>query len=395
MKIPLINWLLLGSTIIIAIGVLLGTMFYNTIQSQLDEAEWVKQKHQTITQIITVEKLLVDMETGQRAFRNTGDQRFLMPYTLALTTIESSLQQLEKLVEADSLQTIRVNQIRATATSLLKLWNTPIAALSGSANLALTNQEKQFMDPIRQQLSLMQATEERHLVIREEALNDQVRKVTYRTVTGTALLFLVAAVLTYFYFLEFKSRRKVEDQLHQTVIELENLNHTSNDRNWLLSGQSAINDSLQRLHELNSVTEAVLKALTQYLNLPAAGFYCYNESDKTLELNTAIAFPTASPRFYALGEGLVGQAGAQGHLLITKPIPTEYWSIQSGSGQASPGQIACLPLLYGKELKGVIELARFTVFTELDIQLLNTVAKDIAVAINSVQSRGKILDLLT
>lgn len=118
-----------------------------------------------------------------------------------------------------------------------------------------------------------------------------------------------------------------------------------------------------------------------------------DESQK-LVLKASVALPPQAPQSYALGEGLVGQAGLERQVRITKSIPSSYWVIESGSGATQAGEIACIPLWYGKELKGVIELASFSPFPDHQIELLKKVSKDISLSANEIQSRLKVDQLL-
>jgi GAF domain-containing protein len=53
-----------------------------------------------------------------------------------------------------------------------------------------------------------------------------------------------------------------------------------------------------------------------------------------------------------------------------------------------------IPFLYENTLKGVIELASFKVFTEVQIEFLQPVMPTVAVAVTSAQSRTKQQELL-
>lgn len=397
MKISIATWLLIGSAVTILIGVFLGVSFFTTIQRQVDEAHWVKEKHETADQLLTLEKLLVDMETGQRAYRSTEEQRFLAPYNRAQADIGRLEDNLLQLLQGNPQKLATLEQIRQSVQSLMELWRSSSdggTAMSRQEMIELTERERKEMDRVRALVEQIYTIEKDELTRREQLIEAEIEKVTRQTVWGTALLFLVAAVLTYFYFLEFKSRRKIERQLSKNVNALEDLNQSVNERNWYLAGLTVINDSLQNITESEVLGQSALKAITDYLELPAGGFYSFNDNGQKLDLIASIAMPSQASRSYSLGEGLVGQAAMEKQIRITKAVPSTYWNINSASGGAVAGQIACIPLWYGKELKGVIELASFTPFTESQKELLRRVSKDISLSINDIHSRSKIVLLL-
>ncbi|WP_428657792.1 response regulator [Runella sp.] len=397
MKISIATWLLIGSSVTILLGVFLGVSFFNTIQRQSEEAYWVKEKRETADQLITLEKLLVDMETGQRAFRGTNEKKFLIPYTQAQLNIGHVMDKLTQLLQNNPRKLATLEQIQQSVHTLLQLWLlTPdnTLTLSREAMIELTAKEMKEMDRVRFLVKKIYSTEQYELIQRENAIQADVENVTRETVLGTLLLFLLAAVLTYFYFLEFKSRRKIENQLSKNVTELEGLNHSINDRNWYLAGLTVINDSLQNIDELEALGSAGLKSIMDYLELPASGFYTFNEEEQKLVLTASVALSSQTPQSYSLGEGLVGRSATERQLRITKSVPLPYWAIESGSGAAAPGEIMCIPLWYGKELKGVIELASFTPFEDRHKELLKRIAKDISLSINAIQAKLKVVGLL-
>ncbi len=397
MKVSIATWLLIGSAVTILLGVSLGVSFFNTIQRQLEEARWVKEKQATIDQVSMLEKLLVDMETAQRAYRNTNDKKFLFPFPQAQTDIVGIQQILNQQLKDNPRKLALLDQVKKQEEALYQLWSNPVmnGDFSDRRSLAeITNLEKEKMDEVRMLVKKMHDTEHEELVKRENDLVAYVEKITQRTVIGTSLLFIIAGILTYFYFLEFKSRRKTETLLHKNVIELEELNRSSREKNWYLTGLTNINDALQNVQEIESLGQSVLKAIVGYLELPAAGFYAYEEEENKLVLKASIALSSQTNQAYNVGEGLVGQAATDKHVAITKSVPASYWSIASGSGAGNAGQIACVPLWYGQELKGVIELASFIPFSEQQTELLKRVAKDISIAVNGIYSRHKIVGLL-
>ncbi|MFO7256319.1 MAG: GAF domain-containing protein [Bacteroidota bacterium] len=76
----------------------------------------------------------------------------------------------------------------------------------------------------------------------------------------------------------------------------------------------------------------------------------------------ALAVGESSEVAYDFGEGLVGQSAAEGRTLYVDDIPEGYIKIVSGLGTASPRYLLIVPVLKGREVKGVIEIASFTAF---------------------------------
>lgn len=139
--------------------------------------------------------------------------------------------------------------------------------------IEITAQEMKEMDNVRRLVKKMYTTERNELSRREASMKMLIENLTRKTVSGTFLLFLVAAVLTYFYALEFKSRKKIENRLSNTIDELEELNKSIKERNWYLAGLTILNDSLQNTNTLEALGQSALKAVTDYLALPAGDIF--------------------------------------------------------------------------------------------------------------------------
>ena len=75
-------------------------------------------------------------------------------------------------------------------------------------------------------------------------------------------------------------------------------------------------------------------------------------------------------------------------------MPDDYIKINSGLGNIIPKNIIMLPLLQDGSVKGVLELGMARQFSELDMQLLNMIAENVAIVINAAQSRTKLKELL-
>ncbi|MDP9258925.1 MAG: CHASE3 domain-containing protein, partial [Actinomycetota bacterium] len=73
-----------------------------------------------------LERLLLDLETGQRGFILTGEGRFLQPWTLARERFPSRARALLQLVAADASETRWARQIAGDETSYIRDYSVPL-----------------------------------------------------------------------------------------------------------------------------------------------------------------------------------------------------------------------------------------------------------------------------
>ena len=105
--------LFLGYVLIFVLMIVIAAVTYQGITALTETAEWVSHTHQVISKAHRIEKLVVDMETGQRGFLITGTEEFLQPYDEGVKAYETTMADLKLLVSDNSTQVERLNQIEA------------------------------------------------------------------------------------------------------------------------------------------------------------------------------------------------------------------------------------------------------------------------------------------
>ena len=76
-----------------------------------------RQSEEVLVVANRLERLVVDLETGQRGFVITGKERFLRPWQNARTTFAAEAATLERLVVGNPEQEARARRITQAATS--------------------------------------------------------------------------------------------------------------------------------------------------------------------------------------------------------------------------------------------------------------------------------------
>jgi CHASE3 domain sensor protein len=74
------NKIILGSTPTLSLVKVLNFLAYQNIQSLVNDANWVKHTHLVTSNASSIEKLVIDMESGERGYLISGKEEFLEPY---------------------------------------------------------------------------------------------------------------------------------------------------------------------------------------------------------------------------------------------------------------------------------------------------------------------------
>ena len=87
-----------GYVLIFVFMIVIAVVTYLGVVSLTETADWVSHTHEVISKAYRIEKLLVDMETGERGFLITGQEEFLEPYINGIKAYEKAMADLKELV---------------------------------------------------------------------------------------------------------------------------------------------------------------------------------------------------------------------------------------------------------------------------------------------------------
>lgn len=397
MKLSLVNRLYLGFTLVMALVLVGGYLTWQTFNTQTEEAAWVQHTYRVLNNSERVQRLLFDMEASRRGFRSTFNKRFLEPYETALPKVAPALNDLRTMVADNPVQFRNTDSLERAVNGLLSFWNELdhlTVQQRFDQNVGITEQETALMDQVRARISIVNLTERHLLAKREELKNTSFTKAIKTLLLNNLFILLVGFILMRVTYAEFQRRQKVQKTLNSKLREVVDLNKATSKQNWVLTGVNSMNDSLQGINNRDKLVATFLGTLTGFAGFPAGAMYRYEEERHMLLLAGTAGMSLDVRREIPLYDGLIGTAASQKALQVIQDIPPGYWQIGSASGQAAPGSLVFVPLWFGEEMLGVIELACFQRVTPAQLELLEVLSKDIAVAVNAANDRHKVMSLL-
>lgn len=152
-----------------------------------------------------LERLVVDLESGQRGFVITGQRRFLQPWSDAQVGFPGQAKNLQQLVADNPEQQARAQQITERINSYLLDYSIPLAATAQKDPAALkseaaTDEGMRRTDAIRTEFDQFVATEQQLAAARERRSDDVARRAIMAAAAGLAgsilLVVLFAGYLT-------------------------------------------------------------------------------------------------------------------------------------------------------------------------------------------------------
>lgn len=165
---------------------------------------------------------------------------------------------------------------------------------------------------------------------------------------------------------------------------------------WLKDGQNSLNQEIAASTNLRDMTQRSLNFIVKMLSIGKGALYIYNASNKRLELHASYAYSEKERRSgsYALGEGIIGQAGLDKNPIYLKNIKEYEGYISTGVILEAPVNIYTFPLIFEGNIQGVIELASFDAFDDMKCEFLEEAGAIIAANVYSEIQNQKVRSLL-
>ncbi|ADU30452.1 ATP-binding protein [Evansella cellulosilytica] len=184
--------------------------------------------------------------------------------------------------------------------------------------------------------------------------------------------------------------------LEQSTENEKKLNQSLIEDNWIKTSYAQLAEDLQGYHEVHKFGETFLRHLAPLVKATYGVFYLI-EDGKYLYKQAAYATDNTDigKERIAIGQGLAGQCAADKTVMVVDPVPDGYATTESGIGQASTRALVILPIVFEKRVIGVLELAKFESFTQLQMNLLEQVCNSLGTSIQQILDHIKISDLLT
>jgi nitrate/nitrite-specific signal transduction histidine kinase len=195
-----------------------------------------------------------------------------------------------------------------------------------------------------------------------------------------------------------------DDELGKSLIsmreKLKSVEEESLSRNWKTEGLAKFADVLRASHlDLEEFSQDIIANVVQYIDAVQGAIFIVNNKDSEnilIERKGSYAYGRSKfvDGFVKPGEGMVGQVYLEKKHIFLTDIPADYMKITSGLGEAEPASVLILPLLINDDVFGIIELASFNTFTNLQVDFLCSLCESIASTINSARVNENTKSLL-
>ena len=430
--------LIVSSGISVLILVISSTASFLSINSLLESNSQVNHTQDIIYQLNTSQGIVLDAQAGVRGFLTTGNDMFLDRYLKSSLELSEVVNKLDELTVGKTSQQTQIRAIKAEHTKLynylkekvyLKRQGLPV----GADDL---NQGKVIMDNLRSLYGNMEREEISELKIKTD------KSKQYGVYSSILIIFaaLIAISLSVLFFVrilnDFKKRAEMTKKLQEVdretnrrismvslaadkilkgdySIKVEDsdgelgsigisLNQMSESlqtnfdqlasREWIKTGIAELNQVMIGEKDLYLLTKDIIEYAAVYTGSTAGIFYL-REGDDLFAASGYSYIPDSSRERLKIGQGLTGQAAVSKKMIHLKDFDEENVKITYALGEVKPKHILSFPLI-DSYVVGVIELASVKNYTDLEIEFLESVANNIAIAIKAAENRKRVQELL-
>ena len=385
-----------------------GSFNYVSLRQAILTGQWVEHTHEVISEAHHVERLIVDLETGQRGYLITGRDLFLEPYINAAAELRNEFFEI-KLSVADNPQQIeRIEQIE----TLLENWfsvagqreiDVRRSVVDGTGAtmadvVALMNAEtgKDFMDAMRLKLAQFIEIEKRLLAARLVDQEKQNGTALFVNMFGTLLIIGFALLL-------MRTMNRGQAQKRDMQVKARELG----DSDWVQSATGITSRALLDQTGLKDLAQAAVRTISELLEAEVAAGYLLdaksigeggrkrNESDahgdgdgdggQHWEFAAGFALHPDFERGQHIkpGIGLLGQAALDGKVICLGHNKSTQLVITSSIAVSCARAVVVIPVVFGGDTLAVLEFVSATEFNDRQIAFSEKLVGTLGLVFNS------------
>ena len=192
---------------------------------------------------------------------------------------------------------------------------------------------------------------------------------------------------------------ELKDNINQMIGNLRETTQKNTETDWLKTNLARISGMMQGQRDIGAVSRMIMSELTPLVAAQHGAFFLAEHREEETALLRLIASygyrsSKSVMRTCAFGETLVGQAAVEKQTILLSDPPRDYITIASGLGEARPASIIVMPVLFEEQVLGVIELASFQPFSDINRTFLNQLMGTIGVVLNTIIANMRTEELL-
>lgn len=430
---------LISSAISVIILLVSSIASFLSIRSLLQSNNLVYHTQEVIYNINEGKSILLESQTSVRGFLVTGKESFLAGFDENEAKSDTFFYTVEELTLDNPIQQKRLVQLKPLRAQYFRFLNQKILEKKNGVNFLAYDLDrgKELMAKMDDLTSRIEKEEQRLLTERISTSERYGKYSSILIVAAFIIAFIISGLFLIRILKDHKKRLELQRELQkkeeETALRISTISKVAKqisegnydiqieaktndtlgsvsvslnsmgkslkesfrlleDQEWLQAGVAELNNVMLGEKTMDVFSSDVVQFLAVYTNSSAGVLYVL-EGDR-LYAKSGYNFTANEKREqFKLGEGLIGQAAVSKELLELEIIEEDAIQISYALGEVKPMHIVAFPVIDNK-VEGVIELASLTTYTDLELEFLKVVAKNIGVGLRATINRKHLSDLL-
>ncbi|MDJ1467813.1 response regulator [Xanthocytophaga flava] len=433
-------------TVFIISGILLllsSIASYYSIQQLIENSKWVNHTYQVLLEADNIVANIKEAEASHRGYLLTHEEAFLNAFNESYKKVIDRFNTVQELTQDNSQQQKNLVDLKTLIERRFNQFEKLLETDKSRDRSIITNAlnpellyGKRIMDQLSDAISRIEREENRLLVTRTEAQNQYISYVPV-LVLITAIISMTITALAYIRIRsdmeqrlvkEKEERARYQETLHRIGVmetvtqkiaagdyaarsadtkddELGRISKAMNvmsdsleesfkqmkEHSWLQSGAVFMSDATRGQTNIEELVTNVCNVIASYLEVPLAVFYVVTDS-RSLFMKGGYGVSDA-PEEIGYGEGLLGQAVKNKHIITLDDLPSDYIRINSSLGNTLPSYLTIVPITLRDNVLGVIEIGSLHKLSDLQLQFLKDSREIIAISLDGVKNLIRLQEL--
>ena len=426
-----------GSSILLLL--VSSTAAFISIKNLVASNELVNQSQEIIYNLNQSHTELLDAQTSMRGYLLTGKEQFLEQYTGSEDVVDDYYQKIGRLIGEDAVQQRTLGELLPLKDRFFSYLERRVQAKKQNVPLLAEELDagRNLMENIRRVNARLEETQQQLLAKRVIDAADyglySIMLIIFAALISTfiSIVFFMRILRDYRERVSLQSEllenekitakridvvstvagqiakgnyevRAVEESddalgsvnksLNNMAESLENSFRNLSDKEWLQASIAELNQVMIGEKTISDLTTDIVEYVAVITKSNAAILYI-PEGAELVAISGFSYIPTKERERIKFGDGLSGQAAVSRELMEIRSESTSDIKISYALGEMKPAHVVALPL-FNDRICGVVEVAKITNYSDLEIEFLNAVADNIAVAITAAQNRERVQELL-
>ena len=187
---------------------------------------------------------------------------------------------------------------------------------------------------------------------------------------------------------------ELKDNINAMVQSLRETILANQQQDWLKTNLARIAGMMQGHRDLAVVAELIIDELAPLVGAQHGTFFLAEpqmrgETRLRLIAGYGLRAEMTAPIQYRIGQSLIGQVARSKRAVVVAGVPEGYIKISSGLGEAAPANLAIVPILFEDQVLGVIELASFSAFSQVQTDFLGQLSETLGVNVNTIIANAR------